>query len=100
MKPIDLLGHTILVEPSEPEPFGVPCNVAMDLTTEGSIQSSNRNGENVENLYSIDVFVDLAGSKFYRLTFHQTGEIAESSEITELLRYLVSDYGYYLRKKG
>jgi 3'-phosphoadenosine 5'-phosphosulfate sulfotransferase len=35
---------------------------------------------------------------YFRLTIHETGEVREAATVETLLRSLVRDYGFYLRR--
>lgn len=50
--------------------------------------------------YTIEEIEYYTGEIIYRLTIPETGEIREALTLEAILRSLVRDHGFYLRKVG
>jgi hypothetical protein len=51
-----------------------------------------------ETLYTIEA-LGTFGSDGFRLTIHETREVREAKELETILKTLVYDHGFYLRRK-
>lgn len=51
--------------------------------------------DTVERIYTVDYIHE---RNMHRITFHRTGEIREAVSIEDLLKSLMKDYGFYLRR--
>lgn len=49
-------------------------------------------------MYTIEA-IEYGGYTVFRLTIHETGEVREAPTIEILLRSLVRDHGFYLRRR-